>query len=128
VDRQQKKLYSAENKVFKNESQLTETQLKKFFYLVTGDPWFVEKYGRGFSLYTVGEGMFDHSFAVYKEIYILNPVHFTEASLLHEISHAVKRVRKEPHGTAFQKRYIELVKKYISNEKGEELEKLLKLP
>ena len=120
------KIYAAENEVFKNEEILTEIQLKKFFCRIIGDPWFKEKYGEGYKLYTVGEGYFDHSCAVFKEIYILDNVHFTEATVIHEIVHACKRVRGNPHGKAWQKRYVEMVNRYISMEKAEELEEAFK--
>jgi hypothetical protein len=114
-------IYAAEERVFENERQLTEIQLKKFFFHIIGDPWFINKYGEGYKLYTVGQGYSDASIAVFKEVYILDNVHFTESTLVHEQSHAVKRVRSNPHGKAWQKRYVEMIKRYVSIEKGEEL-------
>jgi len=114
------KCYIAEEKVFENEEILTEFKLKKFFYEIIGDPWFKDKYGTGYKIYTIGD-YFDHSFAYKKSIYILEPKHFTEASVCHECAHMVKQVRSNPHGKAWQKRYVELVNKYICAEKSEEL-------
>lgn len=115
------KIYAAEERVFQNEEKLTEIQLKKFFFHVIGDPWFIKKYGEGYKLYTVGQGYSSASFAVFKEIYLLDNVHFTESTLLHEQSHAVCHPRRNPHGKAWQKRYVEMVDRYVSIEKAEEL-------
>ena len=120
-----KKIYDAENEVFKDEVKLSEIQLKKFFYHVIGDNWFKSKYGEGYRLYIIGD-YYDYSFAIYKQIYILEYEHFTEASVLHEICHSCKRVRRNPHGKAWQSRYVEMVKRFISLDKGEELEKVFK--
>lgn len=113
-------IYAAEERVFQNEEKLTEIQLKKFFCQIVGDPWFIKKYGEGYRLYTVGD-FFDYSFAYYKQIYILEREHFTEATVLHEICHACKKTRSNPHGKAWQKRYVEMINRYISMEKAEEL-------
>lgn len=114
------KIYDAENRVFQNEEKLTETQVKKFFYHVTGDPWFINKYGEGYHLYIIGD-YYDYSFACYKQIYILEHEHFTHATILHECAHSCKKTRSNPHGKAWQKRYVELVSRYISMEKAEQL-------
>ena len=114
------KIYDAENRVFADEQKLSEIGVKKFFYQIVGDSWFINKYGEGYKLYIVGN-YYDYSFAIYKQIYILEYEHFTEASVIHEICHSVKHVRGNPHGKAWQKRYIEMVGRYISIEKAEQL-------
>lgn len=113
-------VYSAENKVFEGENLLSETRLKQFFCHMVGDPWFKNKYGEGYRMYTIGD-FFDHSFAYKKSIYILEYQHFTVSSLCHELSHSCKQVRSNPHGKAWQKRYVGMVGKYICSEKAEEL-------
>jgi len=114
------KVYDAENRVFADEQKLSEIGVKKLFYHIIGDPWFINKYGEGYKLYIVGD-YYDYSFAIYKQVYILEYEHFTEASVIHECAHSVKRVRSNPHGKAWQKRYAEMVGRYISIEKAEEL-------
>jgi hypothetical protein len=116
-----KKIYDAEYRVFKDEDKLTETQIKKYFFHITGDPWFINKYGTGYKLYVIGPRFFDASYGDYKEIYLLEYEHFTISTLCHELCHSCKKARKNPHGKAWQKRYVEMAKRYISNEKGEEL-------
>lgn len=116
------KVYEAENEVFKNERTYTETQIKKFFFLITGDNWFINKYGTGYKMYSIGPNFFDASYGCYKEIYLLENEHFTQSTVCHELMHACKHIRRNPHGKAWQKRYVDMVKIYISNQMGEELE------
>ena len=120
MDKHAEKVYAAENVVFADEDILTEFKVRKFFYEIIGDPWFKDKYGEGYGIYVIGD-FFDHSFAYRRDIYILDPIHLTESSVCHEIGHSCKQVRSNPHGKAWQKRYVELVGKYICAEKSEEL-------
>lgn len=116
------KIYEAESRVFKKEEILTKKELEKFFSQMVNDKWFIEKYGKGYSLYTVGN-FFGHSFACKKQIYMFDNEHYTKSSICHEQAHAVKNIRGNPHGKAWQKRYIEMVERYISKEKARQLEK-----
>ena len=116
------KIYKAENEVFENERIFTETQIKKFFFLIVCDNWFKDRYGTGYKMYSIGPNFFDASSGCYKEIYLLENEHFTESTVCHELMHSCKHVRGNPHGKAWQKRYVEMVKRYISIEMGEELE------
>jgi len=120
MDVQANNCYKAEQKVFENEDRLSETHLKQFFYHIIGDPWFKNKYGEGYRMYTIGD-YFDHSFSYKKSIYILEYQHFTVSTLCHELAHACKKIRSNPHGKAWQKRYVEMVGRYMGAEKAEEL-------
>ena len=71
-------------------------------------------------MYTIGD-YFDHSFSYKKSIYILEYQHFTVSTLCHELAHACKKIRSNPHGKAWQKRYVEMVGRYMGAEKAEEL-------
>lgn len=119
-DPHQKLAYAAENKVFEGEDRLSEFHLRQFFFFIIGDPWFKDKYGEGYSMYVIGD-YFDHSFAYNRSIYILEYQHFTVSTLCHELAHSCKKVRSNPHGKAWQKRYVEMVGKYICPSKAEEL-------
>ena len=118
---QAKKVYRSENFVFSDEKLLSEIQLKIFFLKVVGDNEFVAKHGQGFQIFFCGTALFDYSFAGYKEIYMLKNEHWTMSSVLHELAHSVKRVRKNPHGKAFCNRYLYFIRKYLSEEKSEQL-------
>ena len=115
-------VYKAENEVFENETIYTETQIKKFFLYVVYDDWFVKKYGTGYRMYTIGPNFFDASYGCHKEIYLLDNQHFTESTVCHELMHSCKHIRKNPHGKAWQRRYVDMIKRYVSNQMGEELE------
>lgn len=120
-DLQTKRVYRSENVAFSDEQKLSEINLKIFFLEVVGDIAFRSKYGEGFEIFFCGKGVFNYSFAGYKEIYMLKNEHFTMSSVLHELAHAVKKMGKNPHGKAFCNRYISLVREYISQQKAEEL-------
>lgn len=122
-DLQTKRVYRSENKVFSDEEKLPELSLKLYFNKITRSRWFQAKYGEGYSLYFCGNYLFDYSYAGYKEIYLLEDEHFTISSMLHELAHAVKRLRSKPHGRQFCKRYLELVSIYMGEDKYLELKK-----
>ncbi len=115
------KAYRAESKVFKKEKKLSEEKVKLFFEEVVGSKWFKKKYGEGYLIYFVSDNLSQGSFALYKEIYLIKS-HFTQSSVLHELAHAVKRPRKNHHGKAWQKRYVEMVKIFIDKKLGSMLE------
>jgi hypothetical protein len=122
-DLQTKRVYRSENKVFSDEEKMSELMIKLYFNKVTRSSWFRAKYGDGYSLYFCGDYLYDYSYAGYKEVYLLKNEHFTKSSVLHELAHAVKRLRSKPHGISFCKRYLELINIYIGKEKFLELKK-----
>ena len=105
------KVYRIEDIVFEKEPLVSEAELRNYFNFVIGnDP---------IKMYFCGPKM-ECSFALHGEIYILEE-HFKKYIILHEIAHAVKRPAKNPHGKAWQKRYCDLVEKFLDRDGAREL-------
>jgi len=123
---QTNRIYKSENIVFSDEKKLSETTMKIFFLSIVMDRHFRDLYGEGYEIFFCGKNLFNYSFSGFKEIYILKDQHFTMSSVLHELAHAVKKIRKNSHGKAFCRRYLKFIEKYISKEKSEELKEEFK--
>ena len=113
------KVYRAEDWVFRNHPNLKEKEVFEYFQEVISSK---EYPYNPVKLYICGPAAWGNkSVAFSGEIYLLEGAHFKKYIILHEIAHAVKRPAKNPHGKAWQKRYVDLVEKFLDRDGASEL-------
>ena len=114
------KIYHIEDEIFRDDPKLSQKEIFDYFSEVVSSKEF--PYGP-VKMYICGPKAWENkSVAVEGEIYVLENTHFQKYIILHEIAHAVKRGGKNPHGKAWQKRYVDLVRIYLDKARAKELE------
>ena len=112
-DFQRSRVYYSENEVFKDYSLVTIDKLILYFASIISSDIFIEKFGHPIiflEFYARKYSMFDYK----KRTIFISAQQQMEPTILHELSHAVCKIYKQPlHGKEFCKRYLWFIYNFL---------------